>query len=942
MTGGVLSRPGHVGPDAPAGAGQGTADLRLVSLALAAWAGAAVALGASGTASLAGVAACVLGAAVLLLPLLRSRLRHGHRQSGEPDGRRPSRHGDGSGGGPSARSEPGTGAVTRTGGPRGVAPGLLTAAAALLCAAAGGTVAALHAADLRRGPLPHLAEQQATVTVDLTVTEDPRRIRPQVRGSQQMPGALLFRAEATHVVTARGSAKESAAPLDSAVRTPVLVIVQQGDGRPSSRWQRLLPSTGLRARAAHLTVPLSTGHVQDVAAVVRLRADRTPPVVRGPTTVQRVAGSLRAGLREASGVLDGDARGLLPGLVVGDTSRLRPGLEEAFRATDMVHLLAVSGANLTILLAVLVGPPGTAHLAERRGLAPRLGIPLRTTAVLGGLLTLAFVVVCRPEPSVLRAAACGSITLLALVTGRRRSLLPALAAAVLLLVLHDPWLAVDFGFLLSVLATGSLLTLAPRWSTALRRRGVNGRLAEALAAAAAAQIVCAPVVAVLADHVSLVAVPCNLLAEFAVAPATVLGFAALAWAPAAMPIAKSLAWLAGWPAEGIAALARTGADLPGAEIAWPGGWRGALLLAAITAGVLLAGRATRLPALLARPWVCAACALLLLLALVRPVPLVRPFTGWPPPGWRLVACDVGQGDALALATGRAHQAVVVDAGPDPAAVDRCLRALGVTSVPLLVLTHFHADHVAGLGGVLKGRSVGAIQTTGLQEPRAQAEFVRRTARGAGVPVTGAVAGERRHVGALSWQALWPTAPHGAPDAAPHGAQDATPDGAQSGAPGSTTGTMADDPGGANDASITLLFRTGGMSLLLPGDLEPDAQSGLLNAWPGLPSVDVLKVAHHGSAYQDPRLLERLRPRIALISCGADNPYGHPAPRTVAALRAAGALVRRTDLNGALAVTGSRTPGARSPEEGAGRPSVVVERDADGQSGGARSPPGSDG
>ncbi|WP_244900709.1 ComEC/Rec2 family competence protein, partial [Streptomyces nanshensis] len=394
--------------------------------------------------------------------------------------------------------------------------------------------------------------------------------------------------------------------------------------------------------------------------------------------------------------------------------------------------------------------------------------------------------------------------------------------------------------------------------------------------------------------------------------------------------------------EGIAALARAGADLPGAEIAWPGGWRGALFLAAITVGVLLAGRATRLPALLARPWVCAACALLLLLALVRPAPLVRPFTGWPPPGWRLVACDVGQGDALALATGRAHQAVVVDAGPDPAAVDRCLRTLGVTSVPLLVLTHFHADHVSGLAGVLKGRSVGAIQTTGLQEPRAQAEFVRRTARGAGVPVTGAVAGERRHAGALSWQALWPTAPHGAQDAAPHGAPDATPDGAQSGTPDSTTGTMADDPGGANDASITLLFRTGGMSLLLPGDLEPDAQSGLLNAWPGLPSVDVLKVAHHGSAYQDPRLLERLRPRIALISCGADNPYGHPAPRTVAALRAAGALVRRTDLNGALAVTGSRTPGARDPGEGAGRPSVVVERDADGQSGGARSPPGADG
>ncbi|MCZ9344329.1 ComEC/Rec2 family competence protein, partial [Streptomyces sp. TRM76130] len=153
-------------------------------------------------------------------------------------------------------------------------------------------------------------------------------------------------------------------------------------------------------------------------------------------------------------------------------------------------------------------------------------------------------VVCGPDPSVLRAAACGGVALLALATGRRRSLIPALATAVLLLVLYDPWLARSPGFLLSVLATGALLTLAPRWSSALRGRGVPSRLAEALAAAAAAQAVCAPVVTVLSARVSLVAVPCNLLAEFAVAPATVLGFGALVTAPLSMPVAEALAWCA--------------------------------------------------------------------------------------------------------------------------------------------------------------------------------------------------------------------------------------------------------------------------------------------------------------------------------------------------------------------------------------------------------------
>lgn len=271
------------------------------------------------------------------------------------------------------------------------------------------------------------------------------------------------------------------------------------------------------------------------------------------------AGDRRAG---------GGRAGAAAGAGRGDTSRVTPELDEAFKATDLTHLLAVSGGNFTILLALFVGPPGLAPRAERRGLAPRLGIPLRATALLGGAVTLGFVIVCRPDPSVLRAAACGSIALLALATGRRRSLIPALATAVLLLVLYDPWLSRSYGFLLSVLATGALLTLAPRWSAALQRRRMPPRLAEALAAAGAAQALCAPVVAVLSARVSLVAVPCNLLAEFAVAPATVLGFATLATAPVVLPVAKGLAWCASWPARWIADIARTGAALPGGE--WTG------------------------------------------------------------------------------------------------------------------------------------------------------------------------------------------------------------------------------------------------------------------------------------------------------------------------------------------------------------------------------------
>lgn len=871
---GTATAPAHNSVHAPPGRRlgdahprqEGPADLRLVPPALAAWGTAALALDAPPRWVIAAVVVCLVAAGALL--------------------------------------------VTWTVRGRSAGEGRVSVAAVLLCAAAAATSAALHGADLHRGPVPALARQYAEVEVELEVTADPRLTRPRVTGAHAVPPSVMLEGEIVRVTSADGKA--------SVTRTPVLLFAGDGDGgggggeggedrsgggdgssrgsdsgrgRGSAdqwdraRWLQLLPSTRLHLRA-RLAPPLPQG--DRIAAVLRVAGEQAPRVIEAPSGPQRLAGRLRGGLREATDGLPPDARALLPGLVVGDTSRVPPELEEAFRATDLTHLLAVSGANLTIVLALLIGPPGLAQRAERRGVAPRLGLSLRTTALIGGVLTLGFVIVCRPDPSVLRAAACGLIALLAIGTGRRRSLIPALATAVLLLVLYDPWLARSPGFLLSVLATGALLTLAPRWSAALQRRGVPPRLSEALAAAAAAQAVCAPVVAVIAARVSLVAVPCNLLAEVAVAPATVLGFATLAVAPLAMPVAKVLAWCASWPTGWIADIARTGAALPGSGVDWPGGWRGGLLLALATVGVILVGRR-----LVRHPWLSVACALLLLLAIVQPPPLTRVIAGWPPPGWRFAMCDVGQGDATVLAAGDGA-GVVIDAGPDPVLVDRCLRSLGVTRVPLVLLTHFHADHVAGLPGVLRGRSVGAIQTTGYQDPPEQVEFVRQQAASLRIPVTRAVAGERRRVGdgGLDWQVLWPMA-----------------EGA---------GQVAAAPEGPNDASVTLLVRTEGLTLLLLGDLEPPAQRALLRtpAVAALPPVDVLKVAHHGSAYQDPGLLRRAAPRLALISCGNGNSYGHPSPRTVAALRAGGAEVLRTDRNGAIAIVG---PTGRSVTQSAAEP-----------------------
>jgi competence protein ComEC len=814
----------HTAAASPLGAAaprqDGPADLRLVPPALGAWGGAALALGAAGVWAAVAVLGCLAVAAV---SLLRARSR-------------------------------GRAAVL---------------AGILLCAAAGAASAGLHAADLHRGPVPRLASRYASATVVLSVSGDPRATRPEVRGDHLAAPGLVFDADVV------GTAERGGA----ATRTDAPVLVFAAPGADRGRWLRLLPSTRLRARV-QLSPPKAGESAY--AAVARVTGEGPLDVVARPSALQRAAGGLRAGLRGATERLPGDARALLPGLVVGDTSRMTPALDDAFRTTDLAHLTAVSGSNLSLMLLLFVGPPGLAGRAERRGAAARLGLPLRVTALLGGVLTVAFVVVCRPDPSVLRAAACGFVTLLAIGTGRRRSLVPALAASVLLLVLYDPWLAREYGFALSVLATGALLTIGPRWSAGLVRRGVPPRLAEVLAAAAAAQAVCAPLVAVFAARVGLVAVPCNLLAEPAVAPATALGFAALALGPVAPPLAAVFARCAGLPAEWIAAVARTGAALPGAQVGWPGGWSGGALLAG--AVVLAVPLLRRLPR---HPWTAAVCAVLLLLAVLRPQPLGRVVTGWPPPHWSYAMCDVGQGDATVLAAG-GSSAVVVDTGPDPELADHCLRELGVRRIPLLVLTHFHADHVTGLPAVLHGRSVGAIETTTFPEPRAEEEFVRRTAAAARVPVVRAVLGERRSVGPLSWTVLWP----------PPGRIPAT--------------------GDPNDASVTLFVRIRhGPTLLLPGDLEPEAQEALVRELPSLPRVDVLKVPHHGSAYQDSELLRGLGPRLALISCGAGNPYGHPSPRTVALLRAQGAVVLRTDTDGGIAVTGSGS-GLRAVPQAVGR------------------------
>ena len=706
--------------------------------------------------------------------------------------------------------------------------GSLILVAVLVCGAAAGTAAAARVHARTTGVVHDAAAHGSAVTVEGVVTDDPRSVPPKAGG-----GVLAVR----ELVVARIRVERlEVAGRVLRVRSPVLVLTSD------RAWLRALPSQHLRAEG--LLRPADRSG--DVAAMLSTRGRLV--VLGGPSPVQRIAGSLRAGLRRAVAPLPPAERGLLPGLVVGDVSALPPDLQADFRTVGLTHLTAVSGTNVAVVLGVVLL------------LCVRFGVPLRARPPVALLALVGFVILCRPSPSVLRAAVMGSIGLLALTTGSRRSVLPSLSAAVVVLVLLSPDLAVSAGFALSVLATAGLVILAPGWRDRWSRV-LPGRLADAVAVPAAAQVACGPIVVALSGQLGLLSVPANLLAVPAVAPATLLGLAAAVVAPLSGTVAGWLAWLAWLPTAWLVQVAHVGAGLPGAAVPWRSGSTGALLLVALTAVGAVVLRSPPLRRLCA-----AGCAGVLTAAAV--IWLVAP--SWPPPGWFLVACDVGQGDGLVLAAGQ-RTAVVIDTGPDPGAMDRCLRRLGVRRVPLVILTHLHADHVEGLPGVLRRRAVGQIEIGPLDEPPVERARVVRWAAAAGVPIVRAVVGEERLAGEARWQVL-------APDHAHHGTDS--------------------DP---NNSSLVLrLTAAGGTTVLLTGDVEQEAQRALLDL--GIPlAADVLKVPHHGSSHQLPEFLDAVGARLTMTSVGADNPFGHPSPQTIGHLVASGARSYRTDRDGDVAL-----------------------------------------
>ncbi len=689
------------------------------------------------------------------------------------------------------------------------------------------TAGAAGSAIRESGGMVDLAAQKAVVTLEGKLVTDPRRTSDQ---GGDRPARWTARVQVDQV-EARGSRHQ--------LNATVLAI---GSTQWSERrWQE-------RVRLSGRLMPADPG--QDVIALVTVHEGVER--LSAPGVIADLAEHVRSALRSASSALPGDAPGLLPGLVIGDTGQASERLIADMKTTGMTHLSAVSGSNVAIVLAAALAVARQARL------------PRRFRPMIAALLLAVFVVMARPEPSVIRAAVMGAVGLVGMQTSRKGGGLPALGTAMILLLLIDPWLARSYGFALSVTATAGLLVFAGPWSRGIARRLPDrlSFLGEMIAIPVAAQLVCAPLIVLLSGSISTVGIIANMVVAPLVAPATVLGVASAVVSSFHVGAGTVIAWGAAVPVLGIAEVAHRCARVPFASVPWPGGISGALLLGGLTVvGVALF------------PWLRqfgSRCPLAVIgvVALVAAGSFPVGSSSWPHPQWSFVACDVGQGDALLIRSGESS-AVLVDAGPVDSRVGDCLTRLKIDRLDAVVLTHLDRDHSGGIEQVLQGWEVQEILLGVVDDPEQETRRIVALSEGHGVALRRVSPDEQLHWSRARAQVRLPAAPL-------------------------TAGSVT------NNNSVVLDVRVDHLRLVLLADVEREAAAALRRRISkegvGEP-VDVVKVAHHGSANHDPELLEQLSPKSFVLSVGARNTFGHPAPSLMGTLAKVGAPIYRTDQGG---------------------------------------------
>ena len=591
--------------------------------------------------------------------------------------------------------------------------------------------------------------------------------------------------------------------------------------------------------------------------------------------------------------------GLAAGVLIGLRDRVDRELAADFTTAGASHVVAISGWNIAIVASTLGALAG--RLQRRR------------RAVLTALAIVAYVVFVGPSPSVVRAGVMAGVALLARELGRPGTAAAALGWAVTALLLVDPAWVDDAGFRLSVLATAGILA----WGSSLSDRLSGARpgrlrrwIAEILGVSLAAQAATTPIVLLEFGRLSLVAPAVNLVVVPLVPPAMAAGTLALGaglLVGAGMP--AILAVVAGLPAwilyAAIVGSVRAGASLPLASVELAAPWDLIAAVLSLLAIIAIAHWGNRVLGAMRRVWLTASgrraaqavvagtaaarkhehgrgtprsTRLAALLLAGSTIALAVALSHRSDGVVHVTVLDVGQGDGILVEGGRGGR-LVIDGGPDPG---RLLLALDERLPPwdrridILVLTHPHEDHVAGLATILARYRVGRVYEPGMRGPgpgyRAWTAALTR-----GRPPRGRLAtGDQLRIDGIVFRVLWPD-----PNAVPE--------------------LPADGGTAINNVSIVLLGEFDGHRILFAGDIEEGIDPELLRR--GLPQVDLLKVAHHGSRTASTApFLAAVHPRVAVVSAGRGNPYGHPAPATIDRLHEVAGGTYRTDTDGSVEIT----------------------------------------
>jgi competence protein ComEC len=558
-----------------------------------------------------------------------------------------------------------------------------------------------------------------------------------------------------------------------------------------------------------------------------------------------IADSLRQAVAKslAPGV-SGERRAVIAGIVLGEDEGIPQDLRDGFQASGLYHLLAVSGQNVAYVVV------GAILLAWLLGLPRTVGEGAALVSVLGYVLAVGW------QPSVVRAGVAGCLASLAWLCGRARDRWYFLLVGAAVLLAWNPYSLAEAGFQLSFAAVAAIFVLVPRLEARLEGYPVPARLVTVLAVSAACGAATAPILMTQFGRVPIYSIASNALAAPVVAPLLGLGLACAGLEPVLPAAAAALAWANGWLAAYLAAVARLFGGLPHAQLT---SWKAVVGLAATLAFVVLLTR-------LRPPKGRRAAVLVAMLALVVVGWRLRPD---PPPalpdGIRVTFLDVGQGDGVLIQV--PEGAVLVDQGPPEAHVADQVRELGVRRLAVVVLTHPQRDHIGGATEVFEELDTEIALDPAIPAASPDEAAAKAAARANGVRIVRAQAGTTLRLGRLILRVLWPDDP---------------------GAPG-------EDP---NQHAVVVLASYGAFDALLTADAESDVTVPLRP-----PVVELLKVAHHGSEDAGlESLLDLVRPRVAVISVGRGNDYGHPTPSTVSTLsNYPGLALYRTDEDGRVTV-----------------------------------------